>query len=595
MSVNDLRSRQTFINIGLAVSALLVGILAVAPFFFSRHDIDPETQQVLRLIATHDLATHTFIMKQFDDGLRSGVLYPRWLAETNHGYGIATMIYYPPNVFYLCSLIHVFVSDWVNTMFILAALSVAFSGMALYSLARLFYGRTESALAALVYMLLPYHQLDLYWRGAFPEYMGFVFVPLILRFAYQLGSAGRLRHYAALGLLYGLYVMTHLPVSYLFSYALAFYALAWAFREKDWKILLRIGLGMALGLGICAIYWLPAALESKAAYEWVSEIFDYHKSYLTLMPGDYFTRLVNNSFVFQAALVILSYLILRADKEFLRAALFPSEAGERKAADTQTRLWIVMAVATIFMTTPFSIYLSKMIPRIQIAVPPFRWMLLTSVFACLLLAAALERLLKRNVLQGYWLWLSRAAMVVVMVLSIYFTFAVIVRKALRNPTYIPPAEFEDNGWIPANATGPKDLPKTEPVVIAEGGSYFIVSWQPQYRLINVDAKSQSFVRLKTYNFPGWIARVDGQAVEIKSDTNGAQVFPIPAGQHKVEVEFVNTPPRNFGAAISAVSFLMAIALFVVDFIKRKKRDAGRQKEMSELSPALQPQHAQEEG
>jgi uncharacterized membrane protein len=585
MSVHDFWSRATYINLGLMVSALAIGILAVAPFFFSRHDIDPETNQVLRLISTHDLPTHVTIMKQFDAGLRSGVLYPRWLADTNHGYGVATLVYYPPNIFYLCSLIHLFVSDWINTLFVLAALSVALSGIALYALARLFYGRTASALAALVYMLLPYHQLDLYWRGALPEYVGFVFVPLILRYAYKLGSAGRFRDYAAVGLLYGLYVMTHLPVSYLFTYTLAFYALAWAFRERDWKILLRIGAGMALGLGVCAIYWLPAALESKAAYEWVSGMFNYHKSYLTLMtPDDYFTRLINTSFIFQVVAVILSYLILRADKDFLRASLFPAATGDPGAATTQTRMWLVMAAATIFMTTPFSIYLSKLIPRIEVAVPPFRWMLITSVFACLLLAAATERLLRREVLQGYWLWLSRAAMIALVVLSLGYTFGVIVRKALQNPTHIPPAEFEDNGWIPANASLPNELPKTEPVVIAEGGTYDIVSWQPQRRVINVQANSQSFLRLKTYNFPGWMARVDGQRVEIKSDLKGAQVFPIPAGQHRVEVEFVNTPVRNFATAITTASLLLVAALFALDFMKRRKR-AEEPQETDVVAPA----------
>src|SRR5688572_9321567 len=144
MSSPNFKSPQTYTSIALVLFALAIGAASVAPFFFSRHEINPQTNEVSRLIYTHDLGTHVTIMKQFDDGLRSGVLYPRWLADTDHGYVIATMIYYPPNVFYMCSIIHIFVRDWIDTMFVLAALSVALSGMALFWFLRLFYGRAAS-------------------------------------------------------------------------------------------------------------------------------------------------------------------------------------------------------------------------------------------------------------------------------------------------------------------------------------------------------------------------------------------------------------------------------------------------------------------
>ena len=157
-------------------------------------------------------------------------------------------------------------------------------------------------------MLLPYHQVDLYLRGAFPELIGFINIPLVLYFAYKVGTEGRWRHYAGLAFFYGLHWLTHLPVALLFSYALAFYAVVWAARERDLKIAVRIGIGMALGLVVSAIYWLPAAVEAKYIYEYASSLFPYHAMYVNPTPtDDLFGRIIQHSFRFTVLFVLAAY------------------------------------------------------------------------------------------------------------------------------------------------------------------------------------------------------------------------------------------------------------------------------------------------
>src|SRR5437773_6553752 len=103
-------------------------------------------------------------------------------------------------------------------------------------------------------MMGPYHVLDLYWRGAMPEFVGFILVPLIIYFAFKVGAEGRARHYAGLGLFHGLFLMTHIPVAFLMTYALGFYALVWAARARDWRIAFRVSLGVSIALVLSAIY-----------------------------------------------------------------------------------------------------------------------------------------------------------------------------------------------------------------------------------------------------------------------------------------------------------------------------------------------------
>ena len=53
-----------------------------------------------------------------------------------------------------------------------------------------------------------------------------------------------------------------------------------------------------------------------------------------------------------------------------------------------------MCAATVFMTTLYSYDIAKLLPKIEVAVPPFRWLAISSVFMSLFVAACFERFAK---------------------------------------------------------------------------------------------------------------------------------------------------------------------------------------------------------
>src|ERR1051325_2939586 len=221
--------RRFLVGLLIAASAIAASAAIVAPYY--RWTPNPAPPGQIR--AADDITIHLAVMEQFDKMLRSGSGYPRWLADANYCYGNAWPNFYQPGFYYLTSLVNAFTHNWMNTLFILAAFGLAASALACYILARAFFGKLASVIAAIVYGLLPYHLMDLFWRGAMPEYLSFAFLPLILYFFYKLGRAGRARDYAGLGLCYGLCLMIHLPVAYLFSYYLVGYAVLWAAVKRD--------------------------------------------------------------------------------------------------------------------------------------------------------------------------------------------------------------------------------------------------------------------------------------------------------------------------------------------------------------------------
>ena len=94
----------------------------------------------------------------------------------------------------------------------------------------------------------------------------------------------------------------------------------------------------------------------------------------------------------------------------------------------------------------------------------------------------------------------------------------------------------------------------------QSGAVEISRWDPAYREIHVSVSEPSQIRLKTYNFRGWVARIDGQRTPILSDPDGAQQIEVPAGIHDVQVSFETTGPRLVGTVLSAIGLLMIIGL-----------------------------------
>lgn len=545
----------------LIFAALAVAACAIAPFHFAQRKFSPGNE-VINVISYHDLVEHFVVMEHFDKVLRSGVIYPRWLSDMNNGYGNAWTNFYPPGFYYLASLIHSVGFDWLTTLFIASVLALAGSGIAMYALSRAFYGRLASGIAGLLYMLLPFHLLNLYWQGAMPQFTGFLFLPLVLYFAFRLGNDGRARHYAGMGLAYGLYVLTHLPVSYLMSYALALYAIIWAVSERDWRITLRIAGGMAIGLLLSAIYWLPALVESKYAFENTSGLFPYHSGYLLLLPpGDPFNYVLNHLFLVQALLLAVAIVILRST----------GQRDDKTTSQKQTRLMIILGIATTFMVTSLSLYPSMLIPKIEVAAFPWRWIAVASVFTSLLAGAAAERLVRYKAIGSKTRWAGSAALIAVVIVNLWITVKFGIIPPISKPTIKSTVGLLEGNYTPRDATFITYLPDTERVMITpEGGAAEIVRWDPQYRVIAVRVDQPTELRLKSYNFPGWTARIDGEEAPLSSDKDGVQVISVPPGRHKIETRFGDTLPRKLGAGVFGLGLALIVGLALADHLTRIK-------------------------
>jgi hypothetical protein len=223
---------------GLAVLALVLCLPAIVspPITYASFWID-----------------HVWI-DQFAGELGRGILYPRWLPQSHGGLGAPVFHYYAPIAFYVGAGLRLIGLTPYAAM--LATFALAWFGSGVAMLHCLGSPRGRSLAGAVLYMVLPYHILDFYRRGALAEFCIYPLIPVLVM-ALRRGGEGR--GFVPLAFVYAALLMTHLPMALVTS---LFLILPYVLSRRSILSarLASIVAGLALGLALAAIYLVPALI-----------------------------------------------------------------------------------------------------------------------------------------------------------------------------------------------------------------------------------------------------------------------------------------------------------------------------------------------
>jgi hypothetical protein len=210
-------------------------------------------------------------LNQFSPLVAHGHLYPRWLPASFGSLGSPAFEFYPPLPFWVASAVGAATSAWASPLMQLklaALVGLLISGVSMRLWLVRLCAPPRALLCALIYMAAPYHLVDHYVRGAFAEFFAIAMIPLV---ALGLLETFRGRRLGPLVLAagYALLICSHLPVALLTSVMLVgpygLY-LFWTAGDARRAFALRAALGLAGGIGLAAIYVLPA----MTLQDWVS-------------------------------------------------------------------------------------------------------------------------------------------------------------------------------------------------------------------------------------------------------------------------------------------------------------------------------------
>jgi hypothetical protein len=561
-SSSVIRPKQSNWKSKLAIALVLVALtsIAVLPFF-----VIGEDQKVGccggAMPVTHDSWMHFNQMNAFWRSLVWGIVYPRW-DEHTHGYGAPTTSFYPPGVYYLTSTVYFVTRDWLSTWVGFYWLTMLASAAAIWVYARQSLSRGASLMAAAVYVFAPYHLLNQYQRGAISEFTSFVWIPLCLLFVEKL-FAERLLHrrvaeaaqrensrwlsFAGLAASFGAFLWTHPPTAYQFLLVFGLCLLVTAIRAGNWRELGFVVTALGFGSLLAAAYFYPAIVEQRLVNgDDVERVWPYHASYVFDYAQTVYDRINNPFFVrldriwaFNLTAIVVGSTVALSFKE-------------RRA---RVWLWIVAGLLASFLMTKFSTPIGQLIPKIEIGVYSWRMLTLTSFAMAMLTGAIVDCGLRIAD------WRRLLALVILfgaLAMSGYY----VAWPMWRAQAFEPNFEHYNYATLPRGSS--RANPPMPPVQLAAGnGSIIQESWTPEFRQLRVSLNEADQLQFRTRNFAGWTATIDGQLAPIQEGEVKNILVDVPAGEHRIILEYRSTPIRRFGnwATILSIALLLSIIVF----------------------------------
>lgn len=499
----------------------------------------------------------------------------RWVPDMGYGYGFPLFNFYPQLPYLTGELFRIMQFSFVDTAKLTFALSFILSGLAMYFLAKEFFGRWGGVISSIFYVWAPYHSVDIYVRGAMNEAWALIWFPLILWTAYKLLLEDKKSSKWIIGLALswtGL-LLSHNLMAMIFFPVFTGWCLIFWIKNHDVKKIFQFVLSGAVALGLSAFFTLPAIFEQKYVhvdsltqgyYEYIAHfatigqlLFSRFWGYGASIWGP------NDGMPFQVGHVhwILSLILLA-----IGVAAFLNRKKNKINLNIfyATIYSIGFAWFAAFMAHQNSTFIWQRIGAL--AFVQFPWRFLTIVILGFSFAAGSVAVLlpKRfAIISGFLL----------VVLLVALNWNYFLPLSGKMGTLTDAQKFTGAAWDLQRTAGifdylpetAKENPKDPSVVLAEviTGKGTITNPQEgtNWAKFNVDLTKDSIVRVDLFRFPVWKIKVDGKPATsfISADEKwGRMYLDIPAGTHSVSLNLENTPLRNVSNLISIFSWLVLL-------------------------------------
>jgi uncharacterized membrane protein len=537
--------------------SFVLSLLMVAPFFW------------LGSASGHDFEFHAASWYDAAFQWRQGIIYPRWTAWANHGFGEPRFIFYPPFSWMIGAALTLLLPG-IAVPIVFIVLTQTFAGLSAFLLIRRLTSERAALFGAACYVINPNALLLTYIRSDFAEQLACAFFPLLLLAALRLAdlledAPPRPVAIASLAILFAAIWLSNAPAGVIASYAMALLFAFAAIVQRSRRIILRGGFALALGLGLAAFYIVPAAYEQR----WVnigqalSGGLLPSDNFLFTVTGDPEHTWFNWIASFSAlALILLFAVTALASRRFACNPALPDRA--RKTFFALLALGACASLLTLRITLPLWSYL----PKLRFVQFPWRWMSIIALVSACFFAAAIEK-------RRPWVWLALFVLLSVplsafLVKETWWDFDEMPTQhcAITNGTgYDGTDEYDPKGDdhldLPATAPLVKLLPQNAEQTPHPRAQVQVCTWTTERKVIHVDAQDPARLALRLLNYPAWQVDVNGRPIlpERMDDVN-QMVIPVDPGSSDIHVRFVRTPDRTVGMLLSLLGALIAAILLL---------------------------------
>ncbi len=580
---------------GLAI-ILAAAALAVAP------------QLIRGNSCGHDFNVHLVSWLDCVNAWRHGIVYPHWTPSPNWDAGEPRFVFYPPLTWMLGAALGL-VFSWHFAPIVLTFLCLAGTGLATRALALKACDEPVATLAGCAAIFSGFTLFTAYERAAFPEFTGGAWLPLLLLFALRdrRPSASLVRRAldgstALLALALAASWLSNAPLGVMASYLLAAVALLAASLKKSWAPILRAVIAAALGLGLTAVYWIPAAWEQR----WVDirqatqdPGYNFENNWLFARHNDPALAL-HDEVLHTVSLISISMIVVAL--LCLAIAWRRGTLASEKTTGSR-RWWIPLAAipcVALFLLFPVSRPIWQLLPKFKFLQYPWRWMEAVEAPMAIFFAAAV------------WPTGRRARRLVAAVCAVAFACATACAATrffqVCNPEDTVPSSLADyhagagfegmyeyappQGDITEIAMGLPDAclvsdptaelgkvdadnPDNNNLVWTAGQDSCTATFpflggratNPEHLRVSADAPQSGYLVLRLLSFPAWRVQVNGLTITVlPRRDDGLIAVPVPRGPSSLRIDWTTTPDVLLSRW---VSLLGVLALTAVCLLERK--------------------------
>ena len=538
-----------------------------------------------------DLDNHFRFALPLYDEIAQGNYFPGWLAESNNGFGDPRFRFYPPILYYLLCFFKFLVGDWFWASVLVFTLFSIIGALGIYFWTRRNFTNKTAIIAALLFAFVPYHLTQFYQASLLAEFAATALFPFAFLFVEKLMTERRenLRQsfsdIAALAAVYSLIITIHLPSTVLISFTLGIYALL----LTDWKTnkrgLILCAAAILLGLLSSSWFWVKMISELgliQAGEKVGSPYYDYRNNFvfspfapanLNTFYGSLVAALTLG--IFLPSIIIWRKIIGRHE-DFLK-----NFAADKKIISRRLLAILMIAFLSFFMTTDLSRPIWAIVPKLKDIQFPFRWLTITSVVICPLVAFSLQIWREKLTPKKF-----RAVYLPVLLIFLFTIFYTVESQVIESE-FISHEEFNSrvekvrggrsfNDWLPRNAKELKDLTPLSGNIEAGTRQISVIEWQTHRRIFKVEKGAATAARLRTYFYLFWQAFAVSDAQKIPLQTSQAEdgtlLVAIPAEETTVEVVFTEPPRTRISQIIAALGWTITFALLIIRFTKPGKNE-----------------------
>ena len=546
--------------------ALLLCFWVVKPLFvqgfFTMHD----DEQVARLF-------------DLDQALKSWHIPPRIVPNLGFGYGYPFFNFYPPFTYYVAEVFKTIGFSYIDSIKIMIGLGFILASFFMYLLSKEFFGKLGGLISAVFYTYAPYHAVDVYVRGALPEFWSMVFLPAIFWSFYKLRQSYKWRFFIFSIIFNSFLILTHnlvvvMAIPFIFMW-LIFLTLI---DKAKKRFLTNSFVVLILSFLVTSYFWMPSFFERK--YTMVdlltTELANYNQHFVYLRQfwnsawgygGSIYGLYDGLSFQIGKLHIILSFLAC-----FIAVRLFILK--KTRIISTILFIFIVFLSLSVFMASFHSKFIWDKIQLLWYIQFPWRFLIFSTLFSSLLAGSfSLIPIAKK-----IKILLAIVVIFVLVELNIdYFRpakylpsvkdFDYTNQEKIRWNTSRIAAEYVPKGIATKksdiNTTiidiDKKEIAKKSFQVIK--GDMMVTEIQnlPHEKKYFVSSDEESILRINTYSFPGWKVYVDGQEKSY-TDNNKLKLITLDSlvGSHTITVKFTDTLIRHIGNWFSLISMITLI-------------------------------------